>query len=121
MSWAFTYEGRALNSDTKDINTSNSDNFFSTKHTLRLEKYKNEIECADFQKYYEAKDKILSLLSELNNLETSISEKYPLISRSPLTNLYRYGGSAAEKLEVENESILKELVFYINSKQKSMS
>ena len=97
-----------------------NDEFFQTKHTLRLEKYKDQIQCDTFKEYYKVKENLMSLMKELNILEDRINDKYPLMLCAGLSpkGSFRYGMSS-EQVDEENEKILKELVFYINSKKLS--
>ena len=96
----------------------NNDDFFQTKHTLRLEKYKSQINCDVFKNYYRVKEELTSLMKELNTLEETINDKYPLMLCAGITpkGSFRYGMNS-EQAEDENEKILKDLVCYINSKQ----
>lgn len=112
--WAVLCHGRTFGEET------NRDEFFETKHTFRLEKYKNQIDCDIFNKYYQIKNSLIPLLKELNELEDQINDKYPLMQcagLSPKSVSFRYGST--ESLENDNEKIVEELIFYINSKKLS--
>jgi len=110
--WTIVCGGRSF--DKNDEN----DEFFQTKHTFRLEKYKDKIECDIFKNYYKVKENLMSLMKELNVLEDRINDKYPLMLCAGISpkGSFRYG-MTPEQVDEENEKILKELIFYINSKK----
>lgn len=59
-----------------------------------------------FKTYLETKCKLASLIKELNDLERKSAECYPLLKSIPTSSNTK-----------ENETFVKEIIVYINSKQ----
>jgi len=65
-----------------------------------------KIEDSTFRKYLELRKQLESLFKEINDLETKVSERYPLLKSIPTSSNSQ-----------ENETYVNELIVYINSKK----